>query len=59
MSNTAAKTRRITSPLLDRRARLAARKRVIGLWKNQYREMAKENKKVRKEWDTRVKKLGW
>ncbi|MEK7509573.1 MAG: hypothetical protein AAB605_02570 [Patescibacteria group bacterium] len=58
MSTTIAKTRRIISPLLDRKARIVARERVIGVWKNQYREMIKENKKIRKEWDKRVKKLG-
>jgi len=52
MSQATTKTRQTISPLLDRGARLAARKRVIGLWKDQYRDMIKENKKIRKEWSS-------
>ena len=59
MNRTAIKMNgRTTSPLLDRGARLAVRKHVIGVWKGKYRNMIKENKKIRKEWDRRVKKLG-
>ena len=43
--------KKLTSPLLDREVRLAARKRVIGIWKGKSREMIKENQKIRKEWD--------
>ena len=57
MSTIVAKTRRVVSPLLDREAKIAARRRVIGLWKDQYRDMIKENKKMRKEWDRKVDTL--
>lgn len=52
-------TAKKTSLLLDRDAKIAARKRVIGLWKDKYRDMIKENKKLRKEWSKRAKKIGW
>jgi hypothetical protein len=50
---------RLTHPFLDREARLAARKRAFGIWKGHTDAMIKENRKIRKEWDKRVKKLGW
>jgi len=50
---------RLTSPFLDREARLAARTRVVGMWKGRLNAMIKENRKIRKEWDKRVKKLNW
>ena len=45
--------------ILDRKARLATRKRVVGLWRGRVKEMIRENKKLRKGWDKRIKKLGW
>ena len=44
--------------VLDREARIAVRKRVVGLWKGRVREMIRENRKIRKEWSKRVKNLG-
>ena len=45
------------------RADLAKRRvavmRIKGMWKDRYKEMIKENKKLRKEWSKRVEKLGW
>ena len=49
----------LTSPFLDQEARLVARKRAFGIWKGHTSAMIKENRKIRKEWDKRVKKLGW
>ncbi len=49
----------LTSLLLDRTAQQAALARVIGVWKGHTSAMIKENRKIRKEWDKRVKKLGW
>ena len=54
MSTTATKTRRIVSPLLDREAKIAARKRVIGMWKGREGEMIKEVERGRKEWDKKA-----
>ena len=49
----------LRSLLLDRAAQQAARARVIGIWKGHTGAMIKENRKIRKEWDKRVKKLNW
>ncbi|MDP1722146.1 MAG: hypothetical protein Q8L37_02960 [Candidatus Gottesmanbacteria bacterium] len=49
----------LTSLLLDRTAQQAARARVIGIWEGHTGAMIKENRKIRKEWDKRVKKLNW
>ena len=49
----------LKSLLLDRVAQQAARARVIGIWKGHTGAMIKENRKIRKEWDKRVKKLNW
>ena len=60
MATNHVKTQKILlSPLLDRAQRLAARKRVVGIWKGRVQEMVKANKKDRKSWDSRLKKLGW
>ncbi len=40
-------------------ARRVALMRMKGMWKDRAKEMIKENKKLRKEWDKRVEKLGW
>ncbi len=56
MKNDANVATSIPTPLLDRSTRLAARKRVIGIWKGHIKEMIKENKEVRKEWGVRAKK---
>ena len=45
--------------ILDRKARITARKRVVGLWSGRVKEMIRENRKLRKEWSNRVKRLGW
>lgn len=45
--------------VLDRKARIAARKRVVGLWKGCVGEMVRENRKIRKEWGKRINRLGW
>jgi hypothetical protein len=47
------------SPILDASERLAARKRAYGILKGRTDVMIKENRKIRKEWNKRVKKLGW
>ena len=49
----------LESPLLDRKARRVALEKIRGMWKGRTKEMIQENRKIRKEWDARVKKLGW
>jgi len=37
--------------MLDSAAKLAVRKRVVGLWKGKVNEIIEEGRKIRKEWD--------
>jgi hypothetical protein len=52
-------SRKLVSPLGNLVVRREALKRMRGMWKDRYHDMIKENKKLRKEWDKRVNKLGW
>jgi len=43
--------------VLDRDARLEARKHVVGLWRGKVKLMIADARKLRKEWDKRLAKL--
>lgn len=59
MSNVSTKTRHGSAAefVLDRDARMEARKRVVGLWRGKVKVMIADARKLRREWDKRLSKL--
>jgi len=57
MSKTMTKNNDAASLMLDRAARVLARKRVRGLWKGKTAVLIKETARLRKEWDRRTTRI--
>jgi len=61
MNNTTTRTKKApysaAELVLDRDARLEARRRVVGLWRGKVKVMIADARKLRREWDKRLAKL--